>query len=496
MLGTGEFGASLFHAAVDETRARGPNLRTQMRRLLDLLEIFGVFLHSPRKGSITHACGGTPELAPLVAVIIRARWSTREWSLLMKYAKQQGAADSLVGRLLALLDPQAASFGVIAPHFILDGENSTSNKEVKELVAVVFGHIAADGARRAAPFLAASLFYHYDYLKQTIPASHPLWESPFGRMLPDRVKKIQTCISIKEDSNIHASGIPTTVKIMQQNEACLLECRAFASEFRDQLHHVRAELSEIAKLLPMSAVGLSLEASTQRFQEWSGSIQSVIEKTIEQSIDKRLPQHQTASDSASTSAAEESTVTGRTPSGYNLYTWGGKFRIIPANFVYSRNTKVHSAWELWWNGYQQGDMPLRSICNSDEQYHRDIFFLYRLQAERRQVSSNVVNAAIHELKRVMSYLEKSIVHEDATLLHHLEEVTAASNNYRRGRIIQARAWKIALSTMEMELGPDAPFRNQSGVPARKRRRHNIALFSVRTIFKLLSAKEQYCLTTV
>lgn len=71
-IGSQEFGYPLFHSQ----GARG-NLSDMFKELAAELHIEGVGTHSVRKGGITEACTGTPDFAPLIAAVIRARWTTK-----------------------------------------------------------------------------------------------------------------------------------------------------------------------------------------------------------------------------------------------------------------------------------------------------------------------------------------------------------------------------------------------------------------------------------
>ena len=80
----------------------------------------------------------------------------------------------------------------------------------------MFGNIIQQGARRAAPFMLASLIYHWDYLKETLPVVHPLWHSSFGQLTMESIRTMQTDITLENDTKIKVSGIPVSVKLLQK----------------------------------------------------------------------------------------------------------------------------------------------------------------------------------------------------------------------------------------------------------------------------------------
>ena len=127
--------------------------------------------HSLRKFAITWASTGTPDFAPLIAIAQLARWSTKALDIILRYAKLCEAGDALVGRLLALLDPQEEEFQVVAPHFV---PGSDGEKKIKEIVALMFGECTNEELKKTLPFFAASIIFHWPFLKENLGEDHIL----------------------------------------------------------------------------------------------------------------------------------------------------------------------------------------------------------------------------------------------------------------------------------------------------------------------------------
>lgn len=82
------------------------------------------------------------------------------------------------------------------------------------VVAEVFGDIQNENVKSCAPFFAASLVYHHNYLKTTLPETHPLWGTPYSRLSPSRIADLQKSISVESSGAVVATGIPSTVAIL------------------------------------------------------------------------------------------------------------------------------------------------------------------------------------------------------------------------------------------------------------------------------------------
>ena len=524
ILGTGPFGGSLFHDASlfndatdadgneetapsvlqsnneshqDESRRRrtlGLTCKRLLKDILQRLHIVGIGWHSPRKGSISLACGGTPELAPLVAVIIRARWSAKEWAVLRKYAKQMGAGDSLVGRLLALLNPQRSEFKVIAPHFkrAVDGEEDEallSDKDTAQLCVEIFGNIKAEGAARAAPFLAASLIYHYEYLQAALPPNHSLWQSPFGRIPADRIARLQAQISIKEDSGITAAGVPSTVHMMENIESLQHSLQDGLAQQQEILQQLQTEVKGIARCLPLSVAGQGLEANRQMLQEFVGAFSERVEQVLQSHQYVTNQEAEQQPPEAATPPGTRSIQQGA--HGYNTYSWGGKMRVIPADFTYLRSIKIHAGFELWWNGYRTGDMPLSVMLHSDQEYQKDIVDLLRhrdtvagTSAAEIKKHTQSMHAAIHELKAVMLFLEAELQkdpHTQEQLAALQAAIKSIPRDYTQIRPLQSAVWEAALGVINCQLGTQAAFR---ATAIESRRRYDFSTVAVRTVHRL------------
>ena len=124
---------------------------------------------------------------------------------LLKYAEYESAGDALVGRILSLLPPQSPRFSTLPPHF----SPSTPQSTVNAIVCTCFGSVCGDGPRRAAPFLAATLIYHWEYLRQALPKEHSFFKSTFGLLDARAIAGYRKLVTIDNDHpTLQPTGIP------------------------------------------------------------------------------------------------------------------------------------------------------------------------------------------------------------------------------------------------------------------------------------------------
>ena len=123
--------------------------------------------HSVRKGAASY-CAGMINGPSTVQVFLRAGWSLGNVQDRYLFAGADG--DQLIGRVLSGLPFNDSSFSSLPPHFGEDGLDRirwTSIVPLYERLPETF--------KRALPCLVASICYHEQWLRSTLPAHHPLF---------------------------------------------------------------------------------------------------------------------------------------------------------------------------------------------------------------------------------------------------------------------------------------------------------------------------------
>jgi hypothetical protein len=209
--------------------------------------------------------------------MIRARWTTEAFQVLLKYAQYCASGDAMVGRLLVLLNPQSSQFSVVAPHFQRSCDEAQQQKHI-ELCTMIFGAVSHQKLRNVLPYLTASLIYHWKFLKRTLPDTHPLWYSAFGRMTEADIESHLPEISIgtDDDESYRVKGVPASVWI-------LTECRglkAALDEHNKNCNEMKDDVRKLAELIPMSAAGISLCAQQTQFAQFSEALSTKLKNDL------------------------------------------------------------------------------------------------------------------------------------------------------------------------------------------------------------------------
>jgi len=126
-------------------------------------------IHSLRKGSLTW-CMAFPGAVSVISALLRAGYTLG--GVLPKYIALAIAGDQNVSRLLCGLPYNSEDYAALPPRFKVD-------------VAEEWGELVNDwneypkSFQRVIPFLLASVVFHAQWLKATLPREHPLFRTRF-----------------------------------------------------------------------------------------------------------------------------------------------------------------------------------------------------------------------------------------------------------------------------------------------------------------------------
>lgn len=128
--------------------------------------------HSLRKGLITYLCG-IPGGPSIVSICKRAGWSL---GVKDRYIFLAGGDDEVCGRAACGLDHNSTKFAVLPPHFKNISELVT-DENWDEILPPYRAYLPFS-FRGITPFLLASLVHHRQWIKDYLPANHPIKTSP------------------------------------------------------------------------------------------------------------------------------------------------------------------------------------------------------------------------------------------------------------------------------------------------------------------------------
>lgn len=192
--------------------------------------------HSFRKGASTYVASGGPEAPPICAISIRAGWTMG--AVRETYLRYEAAGDHFVGRTVSGLPRQSHQFATLPPFFPTRDE-STCNL-VEKALAVAFPNVSKH-LMRTCEFCLASIIYHYDFLKETIPKESPVWETQLfsHHELIDQLKPLIACRVANDEDPIQGTGIPSYV---------------FNKQLQQELKEMRDEIVTLRETIPDTTI--------------------------------------------------------------------------------------------------------------------------------------------------------------------------------------------------------------------------------------------------
>jgi len=348
---------SFFVPVQDLISAFGPRYSKALNRLLQRsdvqseLELRGlhshdIATHSTRKGAATYVSSGSTAAPPQSAVFLRAGWALG--GVQDRYIRYEAAGDQYVGRTAAGLPINDASFAILPPHFI------ERDAIVQDALKLLFPGAPAN-ISPVSEFALASVVFHREFLRATLPKHHRLFSSILFRdeqLLGSLASRVLSGLPTPSGV-LRATGIPPHVNIIEKMEAV-----------QDGLHKILPAISNIPpevvkgvdRLLEQKAVNIG--AVTRSGVE--DVLMNVLDKTglLKAVHDLKagvLSAHSASSSSSSSAAgATERKL-------FKPHMYDGHFHRVPQNFDFPAVGTL-----LMWQHYVCGDPggtypPLRDL---------------------------------------------------------------------------------------------------------------------------------------
>ncbi|ETI37477.1 hypothetical protein F443_16532, partial [Phytophthora nicotianae P1569] len=165
--------------------------------------------HSIRKGVATFACSGTTGGPSIASVCLRVGWSLG--GVQDRYIRYESAGDQYLGRVVAGLPLNLADFAVLPPHFV-NNQDVNLQKCVEEMFPMLR---ACSTLQDILKLCIASLVNHHSYLRELIPASHPLL-STFLFRYPDMMNHLEAALVCDTSIWMKPTGVPPHVELYKQ----------------------------------------------------------------------------------------------------------------------------------------------------------------------------------------------------------------------------------------------------------------------------------------
>lgn len=268
------------------------------------------------------------------------------------YFQFERAGDQFVGRTVAGLPPLSEKFAMLPPMF--RETTSVDGKIIAEVLAACFPVIHNEEATPLLPILRqalASVVHHSSWLVSLLPKDHPLLQTPLfcGPHL-QHLRELVVCELPTDDGPMKATGIPrgvmTHLEIAQLRE----EQRALATEIREFRGTFEETLNRGLNSFAVSQGHLTMDAFESALRDQLEEFDARLARAL------RGPAIQDSPPAASNPP----------PPQQQLYCWGGKFHLVPADFELPTTVSVQNAFVLWTSGnISLGYPPFRMLAPDD-----------------------------------------------------------------------------------------------------------------------------------
>ena len=129
------------------------------------MDVKDIGSHSIWKGAATYVSSGATCFPPQVATNVRAGWTMGV--VQDTYLWYEAAGDQYVGRVVSRLPICSSKFSILPPQF------DCCISDIDHITSTCFPNIPGC-MKYACWYLAASLLYHYDFLKQFVTPTNPI----------------------------------------------------------------------------------------------------------------------------------------------------------------------------------------------------------------------------------------------------------------------------------------------------------------------------------
>ena len=302
--------------------------------------------HSMRKGASTFCASGSTSCPSSAAVHLRAGWTLN--GVQDTYIRYESAGDMYVGRTVSGLPIDSPDFAILPPYF-----KNASPMLIQNALKVVFPNLPTH-LTRIGEFGMASLVFHHDYLRKTLPATHPLFCSILFRSskLYEELKAYVVCETPSSNSTMRATGVPAHVSILAKLQEM---SDSWKKNIETQNENVTKIVQGVMQQLEEKAVGLGTVTHA--------GLQDAIMKGLKEAGVMRVIEF---IENPAPKVPQESVAATSTRSHPNpIHHWGGKFHYFPETFQFP-SSGVLEAWRYWCVGDESNGYPPLKRLTPDE----------------------------------------------------------------------------------------------------------------------------------
>jgi hypothetical protein len=302
--------------------------------------------HSVRKGAASY-CAGMMNGPSTVQVFLRAGWSLG--NVQDRYLFAGAGGDQLTGRVLSGLPFNDPAFASLPPHFDQEGLRLISWDSILPLHSRL-----PHTFKQALPYLLASICYHEEWLRSTLPPHHPLFSTHL--FASGTVQSLQRHILAGCNrcpvSGMMATGIPPHLVMSNGLTDVVKQTQLLKEELLSRCAELPAELTNtmLSKFSINGAIPLTVD-----------DMRAMLNSVVAQMRAELREVHAVEMLASASTAPIDPSVDPR----FQLWSWGGRLHMVPQGWVYP-STNIKDTWNLWHFGHLADKIrPLRCLKKFD-----------------------------------------------------------------------------------------------------------------------------------
>ena len=385
--------------------------------------------HSVRKGAATH-CTGMVNGPSTVQVFLRAGWSLG--NVQDRYLFAGAGGDQLTGRVLCGLPFSDSSFASLPPHFDSTGVNQIDWPAVLPLYARI-----PETFKRALPHLLASLCYHERWLKDTLPAHHPLFctylfaSGAVATLKPHVIAGCNRC----PITGLNATGIPPHLAMSNELTDVVRQTQAMKEALLAKCAELPSEL--VTTLLNKFSVNGAIPVTLDDIKTLLNSAVNQMRSELRDALPSSRP------------SVSSPLIDPNLDPRFHLWSWGGRMHMVPQDWLFP-STDMKATWNLWHFGHV-GDRirPLRYLQKSDLRNASQVTLWSKTRGVMKEIAEGMVELGIVQSTKGVEQLSATVSADafDKAVVQLMERVRAGST---RGK----RRWvEMSIPTLYSLVGP-------------------------------------------
>jgi hypothetical protein len=302
--------------------------------------------HSVRKGAASY-CAGMMNGPSTVQVFLRAGWSLG--NVQDRYLFAGAGGDQLTGRVLSGLPFNDSSFASLPPHFDQEGIRSIAWNSILPLYPKL-----PDTFKQALPHLLASICYHEEWLRSSLPSHHPLFSTylfasgAVQGLKPHVVTGSNRC----PVTGMMATGIPPHLVMSNGLTDIVKQTQLLKEELLSKCAELPTELTNVMlnKFTINGAIPLTVE-----------DMRAMLNSVVAQMKAEIRDAHTVMTRESASPALIDPNVDSR----FQLWSWGGRLHMVPQGWIFP-STNLKDTWNLWHFGHLSDKIrPLRCLKKFD-----------------------------------------------------------------------------------------------------------------------------------